>query len=774
MSRPADTTFAFIRRALGLLFGVVALLAWTVPAGAQQEGSGTAQAGEQPITTAEIESLISTLENESERQAFIENLKALVEAEQKIEEDEGGSASSDIVAAIAGKLALIDQQVDELIQELDDGSAMWDWIAQQAGDAAHREAWLRTGLQIALILFVAIASWIVLALVVRPHLRKLEERAHGGWIERALLAAGRAMLLAVPVAAFAALAYLAMMLIRPDDLARVIAVAVINAVIAVRLVGVLNRSLLSPLAPRLRPLPLGDEEAAYLFVWAGRFAAVGVYGFFSVDLLGALGMPEGSTALLLRIVGLVIAAMALILILQSRDHVAEWIRTHPESGNARIIRQRLADIWHVLASVAVIAIFVVWALDVEGGFTYLARGFGVTGIALFGALLASTALRRLLARIFRLSDDVQQRFPGLDKRANRYVSVVSWVLNVVVWLFAAMVVLQAWGIGVLDLFATPEGAEVVSRALAILVIGAIAIIVWEIGDGMISRTLVAREDNPLSPRLKTLLPLARNALLVAISVIGIITVLAEVGVDIGPLLAGAGVVGLAVGFGAQALVKDIITGSFMLFEDQFSIGDWIDAGGKMGGVESISIRTVRLRDIDGYVHTVPFGEITVLTNMMRDFGYAVIDVGVAYKENTDEVLEVIKQVDAEAREDPDFAERLAGDLEILGVNALGDSAVTLRVRVRTVAGYQWGVRREYLRRIKLRFDEVGIEIPFPHMTVWFGEMKGGKLPPVAHVRLEAETVEPREDEQREEAPPADDTSSTDTPALSPPGEVDRS
>jgi small conductance mechanosensitive channel len=183
---------------------------------------------------------------------------------------------------------------------------------------------------------------------------------------------------------------------------------------------------------------------------------------------------------------------------------------------------------------------------------------------------------------------------------------------------------------------------------------------------------------------------------------------------------------------------------------------------------------VRLRDIDGYVHTVPFGEITVLTNMMRDFGYAVIDVGVAYKENTDEVLEVIRQVDAEAREDADFAERLAGDIEIMGVNALGDSAVTLRVRVRTVAGYQWGVRREYLRRIKLKFDEVGIEIPFPHMTVWFGEMKGDKLPPVAHVRVEAETVGPRADEPQEEPPPAGDAPSPETSALSPPGEVDRS
>jgi len=769
MPRPADPTFALIRRLPALL--LVAMLAWAVPTEAQQAGGQDGAAGQgEAIPVADLESLISTLEDDAQRRAFVDNLKTLVEARnQAIAEEDSGS--SDLVGRIAARLALVDDQIVALTRELDDGSAMLAWLDHQVADPGRRDLWLRTALQIGLTLFVAVAGWAALAAVVRPHLSNLEVRAHGGWAERLLLAVGRAMLLAVPVAAFAALAYLAMMLIRPDEIASVIAVAVINAVIAARLVAVVNRSLFSPLAPRLRPLPIGDEQAAYFYVWVGRFSLVVIYGFVTVDLLGALGLPEGSTALLLRIIGLVVAAMALIVLLQSRDPVAEWIRTHPESGGARILRQRLADIWHVLASLATVSIFVVWALDVEGGFLYLARGFGVTGIAIFGALLASTAVRRLLSRLFRMSDEVQHRFPGLEKRANRYVTVVSWVLNVLVWLLAGCIVLQAWGLGILDLFATPEGAEFVTRAIAILVVGGVAIVAWEIGDGMISRTLAAGDSHPLSPRLKTLLPLARNVLLATICVIAIITVLAEIGVDIAPLLAGAGVVGLAVGFGAQALVKDIITGSFMLFEDQFSIGDWIDAGGKMGGVESISIRTVRLRDIDGYVHTVPFGEITVLTNMMRDFGFAVIDVGVAYKENTDDVLEVIKQVDAEAREDAAFAERLAGDLEILGVNALGDSAVTLRVRVRTVAGFQWGVRREYLRRIKLKFDEVGIEIPFPHMTVWFGEMKDGRLPPVAHVRIDAETGELPEAAVE---PLAEEGASPETSALSPPGEVDRS
>ncbi len=759
---------------LRLLVLVLSLALSSQLAGAQEQTVPGTEQGGGTISTAEIDKLIATLENESERQAFIENLKALVEGQKAVEGDQ--DEGTDLVAIIAARLGRLDRQVEILANELNDGQAMLDWLGEQIADDDLRGMWLRTGLQIALILGIAIVAWLGLMALVKPQLRKLENRRHGGWVERLLLALGRMILLALPIAAFAGVAYVAMMLVAPDGYTRIVCVAIVNAMIVVRLIGVMGRSLLSPLASNLRPLPLSDEQAAYLFVWLGRFAVIGVYGYFLVNLLVAMGLPEGSSALLMRVVGLILAAMAIMLVLQSRETVANWVRSHPGGGTGRVLRQRLADIWHILACLAVLAVFVVWALDVSGGFVFLARGFGVTAVAMFAALLASTALRKGIQRLFSLSTDIRERFSGLERRSNRYVAVISIVLNIFVWAFAAIVVLEAWGVGTFAFFTTAEGAEVVSRMIAVIIVAAIAAIIWEVGDGLISRTLADGDHNPLSPRLKTLLPLARNALLVAISAIAAITVLAEIGVDIGPLLAGAGVVGIAIGFGAQTLVKDIITGAFMLFEDQFSVGDWIDVGGKSGGVESISIRTVRLRDLDGYVHTVPFGEITALTNMMRDFGFAVIDVGVAYKENTDDVLEVLRQVDAEARQDPELAERLVEELQVMGVTELGDSAVTLRIRVKTVAGYQWGVRREYLRRIKLKFDEVGIEIPFPHMTVWFGEMKGNVPPPVAHVRIDAETLPDKGEEEAQETAGEEDggeSKSENTHMLAPPGEDER-
>ncbi|MBT6202514.1 MAG: mechanosensitive ion channel, partial [Rhodospirillaceae bacterium] len=687
----------------------------------------------------QLDDLISTLESDEERKAFVDNLQALADAQRQVEEASPDQDNA-VVGGIAAAIDKLDQRLRLLLDDLDDGSAMAAWIAQQAqGDL--RGLWLQVAWQVPLTIGLGVVGWLLVGMMMRGHMRRLEQREVVGWLERPLIALGRLSLRIIPIGIFVIVAYVVMLLVAHNDLSRTICVVAVNAVALTRVGVAIVHSILAPLSPQLRALPISDREAAYLLIWSRRFLAVGIYGFFATDLLASLGLPESSVALLLRLVGLAILILAFTVILQSRQAVADWIRSHPDGGGGRRLRQRLADIWHVLAILAAVALYIAWALDASKGFVFLLRGFGFTAIAIFGALLATTLVRRGLDRMFRIGDEFSARFPGLEKRSNRYAWLFGWLLNTAIWLTALVVVCESWGISALEVAASPDGSAVISSMSAVLAVLVIAIVAWELGDGAISNYLSRRGEETLNPRLETLLPLLRNVLLVVIATIAAITTLAELGLDIGPLLAGAGVIGLAIGFGAQALVKDVITGAFILFEDQFSIGDWIDAGGKMGGVESISIRTVKLRDIDGYVHTIPFGEITALTNMMRDYGFAVIDIGVAYQENTDRVLEVIRQVDEDARKDGDLAERLAGDLEVMGVNAVGDSSVTLRVRIRTLAGYQWGVRRDYLRLIKLRFDEVGIEIPFPHMTVYFGEKRGGTTPP-AIVRLDANDPEP--------------------------------
>jgi small-conductance mechanosensitive channel len=231
-------------------------------------------------------------------------------------------------------------------------------------------------------------------------------------------------------------------------------------------------------------------------------------------------------------------------------------------------------------------------------------------------------------------------------------------------------------------------------------------------------------------RIETLARVFRNSAAVIIVIVAGTLVLGELGISVAPILATAGVAGVAIGFGAQSLIKDYFNGFFLLLDDQVREGDVVEVAGKGGLVEEVTLRYVRLRDFDGHVHYVPNGEIKIVTNRTRGFAHAVIEVGVAYRENPDEALEVMRQVGEAMRADPAWRERIAEPIELIGVERWDDSAVILRARLRVLPPIQqWNVKREFLKRLKKAYDERGIEIPYPHLTVYAGQMKDGSAPP---------------------------------------------
>jgi small conductance mechanosensitive channel len=225
----------------------------------------------------------------------------------------------------------------------------------------------------------------------------------------------------------------------------------------------------------------------------------------------------------------------------------------------------------------------------------------------------------------------------------------------------------------------------------------------------------------LDKRAATIGGIVRKTLAVLIWAVAGVMILREFNFDIAPILAGAGVIGLAVGFGAQNLVRDVISGMFMLIENQISVNDVAVINGTGGLVEEVNLRTTVLRSLDGTVHIFPNGTITTLSNMTHEFSYYVFDVGVAYKEDTDRVVEVLREVAEELRRTPEFGPLILEPLDVLGVDQFADSAVIVKVRLKTMPVKQWAVGREMNRRIKKRFDAEGIEIPFPHQTLYFGE-----------------------------------------------------
>jgi small-conductance mechanosensitive channel len=283
------------------------------------------------------------------------------------------------------------------------------------------------------------------------------------------------------------------------------------------------------------------------------------------------------------------------------------------------------------------------------------------------------------------------------------------------------------------MWASTGGAATVVLRILVIVIAAWLLV------GLLHRAISVFRDRITSrlgddresfKRAETLGRVFRYLVTVVISLIAGMLVLSEVGVSVAPILGAAGVVGLAVGFGAQSLVKDYFTGLFLLLENQIRQGDVIKVGEHSGLVEVVTLRFVQLRDYNGNVHFVPNGQITSVINMSRGFAQAVMDVGVAYRENTDDVMEVMKEVGRQLRADPDFAPNILGDLDMAGVESWDDSAVIIRCRFKVVPLEQWGIRREYLRRLKHAFDGHGIEIPFPHLTVYAGQDKEGKAPPM--------------------------------------------
>ena len=241
-----------------------------------------------------------------------------------------------------------------------------------------------------------------------------------------------------------------------------------------------------------------------------------------------------------------------------------------------------------------------------------------------------------------------------------------------------------------------------------------ALVVWELANIGVERHLAALNRSAQlsrSARLRTLLPMLRTTLLTCVVVISGLVVLSEIGVNIAPLLAGAGVLGLAIGFGSQKLVQDIITGLFLLLENTMQVGDVVTLGGLSGTVENLSIRTIRLRALDGSVHIVPFSAVTTVTNMTRDYAYAVIDISLHTNADPDHISELLQEIAADMRNEHPWRGMVLADLEVMGIDHFLDLGYMLRCRIKTLPTSRWAVSREMNRRIKHRFDELAIESP---------------------------------------------------------------
>ena len=385
-------------------------------------------------------------------------------------------------------------------------------------------------------------------------------------------------------------------------------------------------------------------------------------------------------------------------------------------------------------------------IEVLGTFWYM-PALVLVAISLFATFISagdtSTALRQslvctvLLVICMVINGLVRRQALRPPKGPRRYEQFYSdrlknfffTLAHLLVWLFFIELGLRVWGLSFVG-FTEGEGHEVAVRVLSLTGTLLFAWLVWILADTGIHHALTRSRKGTTNARAQTMMPLIRNVLFVTIFIIAAIVALANMGVNVTPLLAGAGVIGLAIGFGAQSLVADLITGLFIIIEDSLAIDDYVDVGGHLGTVEGLTIRTVRLRDIDGIVHTIPFSEIKTIQNYSREFGYAIFRVAVPHSMGIDDAMKLMREVGNKMRNDSLLRREIWSPLEFQGVERFESGTAILRARFKTAPIKQWEVSRAYNLLLKRTLDEAGLDLATPRLSVQV--VTAGKGPDITH------------------------------------------
>jgi small conductance mechanosensitive channel len=725
---------------VGIFFLLSCLLILLVsPASADKpaEAQKTAAQAMKNVTVQDLEELAATLESDRDRERLLRQIRALIALQRKAMPVKDQRPFSERVTATVMKsleqashtLALVAGFVPNL-------KSVSDWLGEKLQNPRALFQLSEQGLPVAFILALAwISEWVAVRLLsgLRKRLEAKETRAQSKIAPWGPAVARAAVRLGGP-AAFAVVAALAFIVLRPNGPAAKIAVQIYAVYLTGRIFLILARMVLAPSVPNLRLVSLRDRSAVILFAQFRRLSIVGLTGYLFAATALLFGLPEWGFSYLTDLLAMVLLLLTIFGILSNRKMLAAWIRGSQETKPAqpafiRRMRGALASVFHILAILYLIGVFIVWWQNIEGGMIYLARGSLLTLALLFAARIALHFVDSRLYRNLAQDDELYLESAILDRRLKRYAPFVFFLLKAVIALITLLAGLTVWNVDVYGFLAQPLVRNFLASSVSVLLVGLVAIAIWETVNIAIEYYLAKPErferTEDHGARVRTLLPLIRKALMIVLCVMVIMIVLSEIGLNIGPLLAGAGIIGLAVGFGAQKLVQDVITGVFILLEDSVSVGDVVEVAGIGGLVEDLSIRSIRLRDLSGNVHTIPFSSVGTVTNMTRIYSYYLADIGVSYREDTDRVAEVCSQIVEEMRHDPQFAPYILEPLEVLGVDRFADSAVIIKARIKTEPIQQWMVGREFNRRMKKRFDELGIEIPFPHRTLYFGKDKEG-------------------------------------------------
>ncbi|MEA3253272.1 MAG: mechanosensitive channel protein [Pseudomonadota bacterium] len=746
---------------LGHWLGLVLMMLFTLPAFAQ-DASTSSNAAPPEQSGPAYATLADLLENETSRQRLIEELRSLAETTTPgkralpAEAPSAGAVAEQAPSdqrpeqvSLARRLAVMTSSIAGDIggQFAALTAALGGLFAPQAnaGPGIDTAAVLNATINLGLVIIATFVVFFVLRRLAYPLFNRISLWSRASDERSALLRLIGAVAIAVLIdVLIVVLAYvggnlIATFAIGASGSLSTQASLFLNAFLIIELIKAVIRMLFSSRYQGLRLVPIASDEAKHWNRWLATLTGLVGYGMLvlvpivNFNLSAALGQGIGLVIMLLAFI------YATLMVLKNRTKVRAALEAKAEQatmGPSRVALRLLGKLWHLLAIGYFLIVLLVSIVRPEDALPSVAAATLQTLIIAGLGLLLSGVLTQLIGRRITLSDDLRRKLPKLETRLNAYIPTFLKVIRAIILIAVTLLVLNAWG--VFDLaawYATEAGRGTVSKLINVIIILAVACVLW-----VALASLIEHRLNPETgtgeptARARTLLSLFRNALAIALITLTAMIVLAEIGINIGPLIAGAGVLGLAIGFGAQKLVQDIITGVFIQVENAMNTGDVVTVGGITGTAERLSIRSVGIRDLAGTYHIVPFSSVDTVSNYMREFGNHVGEYGIAYRESIDDAIAQLELAFEDLKASEGHGNKLLAPLTVAGVVALANSSVNIRVVIKTTPGAQWEVGRAYNRLVKLRFDAAGIEIPFPHTTLYFGEDKEGGAPP-ANIRL---------------------------------------
>jgi small conductance mechanosensitive channel len=721
-----------MRQTLAWLILAICILGYT-PGYAQQKTDP------QHSEIEQLEGVIQLLEDKKQ----VEQLKALLQAKKELLQQQAAAKTAqakegvNFVLAFRRYQTLLGSKAEAFWKKLTAVTSDYRKLTNYFSDKQNLYRLLDIGLKLLLAGGIGLLLLILLKKSTKRWSAKLDTEEITGFGQKFKVFCFRLLLDIYPVTTLIAAVVAFLWLVFPG--VALIFTHILIALASYRItLGIVSR-LITPEDTRLRLIGFGDETANYVYIWSRRLLLFSLWAYLAVRLSSFYGLRELAFVFnAFYKVGIV--AMIAVVLAQWKESISarlsiEIVDTDKSfsMGFKRSFNSIVGNLY-LFVLVYASAIVLLSLLGFESLWRYLLY----SALKSLAAIAVTAGIWRLwdvgFQRLFAVSANIRQRLPEIEEQVNRYVMLIGRLGHLLILLLGFLLVLDMWQVDVFGFFA--QYSDYLLRLIRIPIILGIAIVFVQLGNLVIKKfelkiisSRKQKENIPdveIEKQVATISGVLRKGAFITVWVICILMVVRELGFDIGPALAGAGIFGIALGFGTQNLVRDIISGLFMIAENQIRVGDVAILNGTGGLVEAIQPRTTVLRGLDGTVHVFPNGSITSLSNMTREFSFYLFDIGVAYKEDVDRVIEVLKRLGDEIMQDEEFRPFILEPLEILGLDKFGDSAVIIKARIKTLPIKQWAVGREMNRRIKKRFDEEGIEIPFPHRTFYFGEVS----PPV--------------------------------------------